>query len=95
MDFIYGGVDCARHTVWGSTTELGWEEEAGGRKEAKRLWKGQRLAKHGAGQMGRAPVHIQAGVDSGSLAGLTPCTPSKTILALIRLKKKKPVVESP
>lgn len=31
LDFIYGEVDCARHTVWGSTTELGWEE-AGGRK---------------------------------------------------------------
>lgn len=27
-DFTCGGVDDARHTVWGSTMELGWEGEA-------------------------------------------------------------------
>lgn len=79
-DFTCGGVDDARHTVWGSTMELGWEGEA-------KLWKRQNLAMAwggGGGQMGRAPVHIQAGVDSGPLAALTPPTPSKTICVLIR-----------
>lgn len=61
------------HTVWGSTIELGWEGEAGGRKEGSQAFvEGRVWSRHGLGQMGRTSVHIQAGEDSGPLASLTP-----------------------
>lgn len=70
-DRIYGRVGHARPTVWGSTIELGREGEAGGRGEAKCLWKGRfGHACRGADRKGTR-AHTSSGIRSSGFPDTT------------------------